>query len=219
MIPFSLATATVYQGSLQYTPPLPVGLNDGLMVTGPANQWTSYTVTMSWTVDDSVQNSPNPLYPVKYEYRFQHSGTQYGFSHIIIESSTNFTAGNITGVSGAIMDSVKLQTVLGGNPAMPENVYGIRFNPLTSGVIDWSFSFYSDRLPVWGDFYGRCGGAGGINSAYNQGFTISDVDPTAAPSNGSVANHILRPDTVVPEPAAMALFGLGGLLLSRKRKA
>ena len=126
------------------------------------------------------------------------------------------------------MASLEEQKVMSGNQDMPENVYGMRFNPLSGGVTDWTFSFFSNRLPVWGDFYARCGGfQGGINKAYNynmdglnveRGFISPDVDPVAGPSDGSVDFHILRPDSVVPEPATAVLLVLGSLLVLRKRK-
>jgi len=215
------AGAATYSGSLQYTPGPPPDSGDGLYVDGPAGQWTTYTVTFSWTVTDGHMTYLG--YEWKYEYRMQVSGTQYAFSHLIIETPTDFTSAQIHGLSGATMDSIALQQTSLGNPGMPENVFGIKFDPFGS-LLDWSWSFYSLE-PMWGDFYTRCGGKqGGINHAYNynltgsvaNGFLSPDTDPAVGPSNGSVDYHVLVP---TPEPASIALLATGAaLLLARRRR-
>lgn len=219
VLPASFASADLYTGSLQYTPPWPAGPTDGLVV-GPSNlQWATYTVTMSWTVTNTDNSYPG--YPWKYTYTFGHNGGQAGISHIIIETSSAFTNADITGLTGASLSSLGNQTVLSGNPNMPEDITGLRFNPLTDSPFSMTWTFFSDRAPVWGDFYARCGGKqGGINYAFDAGFTASDTDPIVAVANGSIDFHILRPDTqVVPEPITLAMLTVGGgMLLVRRRR-
>ncbi|MEN6506365.1 MAG: PEP-CTERM sorting domain-containing protein [Planctomycetaceae bacterium] len=220
------ARAATYQGSLTYTPGYPADSSDGLAV-GPSNlQWVNYTVSMSWTVTN--EDASYATHPWKYTYTFGHNGTQAAISHLIIEASEGISAANITGLTGATLDSAGMQTVQSGNPDMPEGLVGLKFAP-AADAFSMTWTFYSDRAPVWGDFYAKCGGKlGGFNHAYNynltglveSGFLTGDVDPTAAPSNGSVAFHILRPDTVsIPEPATMSVLAAGALaaLIRRRR--
>ena len=211
-----------YTGSLTYNPAV-VDSSDELFV-GPTNlQWINYQVSISWVVTD--QDTSYPGFPWKYTYRFSHNGTQAGYSHTIIEASPGMTLADVTGIENAQNVSVTTQAVASGNPDMPEDMYGIRFHPLEGGLFDWTWSFFSNRQPVWGDFYGRCGGKlGGINHAYNYNLTnsvetgfldpdsnnaiIDDPDPANPAADGNSNNHffyhILRPDSqgggTQPEP-------------------
>ena len=223
-----VSNAATYSGSLTYTPPYPTDSADEVMV-GPSNlQWVNYTVSISWTVTDTDNSQPG--YPWLYTYNFTLSGSQAGISHVIIESSPEFIASDITGITGASLYSIDSQKANSGNPNMPDDVFGLKFDPLTESPSNMVWSFYSDRAPVWGDFYARCGGKqGGINFAYNYnntggtetGFLSPDTDPSDPASAGTSANHyfyhILRPDTI-PEPATVSLVALGALALFCRRK-
>lgn len=226
--------ASVYTGSLSYSPPAPVDSSDGLFVSGYHQQWPAYNVTISWTVTDEDLSQPD--HPWKYTYTFDLDGNNGGaISHIIIEAAADFGIANMVGLTGASLSSVGSQAVMSGNPGMPEDLFGLRFDPVEEDLMSMTWSFYSDRAPEWGDFFARCGNRQnlGVNIAYNynldslgtaRGFldpdgndgVLDDIDPLAAPSSGSVDFHILRPG-VVPEPATMTLLALGALAMLRRR--
>ena len=153
-----------------------------------------------------------------YEYALSVLGKKAkDISHFIIEVSPTFGQDNFEEATGAFRS-----TEIGdfddgnGNPDIPGELHGLKFDG-TSGTT-LTISFDSDREPVWGDFYAK-GGGKPTNQVWNAGFSASD--PTAAPSDGTVGNHILVPDSMsidvlVPEPSTVALLvtGLLGLMVS-----
>jgi hypothetical protein len=233
LVAASVAGADSYTGSL----------SNACIVTGEAGAWAGYsTFTMGWAVTNEDGGAP-ATHPWKYTYHFSfelgEDEWQGGISHLILELSDSFVESNLTGLT---TDHDFKEVEIGtfgdqgaSNPEIPENIYGIKFDlddddDNETNVLNWSF--YSDRAPVWGDFYTKDGRAGGAdNYAYNSGFGSPDSDPLAPPADDSLLCHILVPDTFsdtpgdpgdpgnpAAEPSALALMVLSGLGLTTRRR-
>lgn len=184
LLALSLATsvqAISYTGSLSYA--------GGGIVTDPLPSiWANNSTTFSWTVTDTDTGLQAGWWRYTYEWNATKppgvSGGD-GLSHLIIELSPNITANEYE--FGSLSAEVKTHLELQGNPDLPESVYGAKIQTSGTQVV---ITFDSSRVPVWGDFYAK----GGDVYAYNAGFLAAD--PLVAPANGSIDNHILRPDTV-----------------------
>jgi len=199
----SAAPTISYTGSLSTSDSSLVG----------AGSWASGT-TLEWTV--SLNGA--------WHYEYTLTVAEKDISHMIIETSGSFTRENIWQENWSPIE-INTFDSSNGNPEIPGSIYGIKFDD-TSGTTFYA-SFYSDRAPIWGDFYakdGRAASADIFNTVYNAGFSVPDPDILAYPvSNGSVYDHLLVPDTTstqVPAPAALVLGSMGvGLTgwLRRKR--
>lgn len=204
------ATYYTFQGSLAY--------GNGLYA---ENDWANNGTTLSWTVtyDDSDPDVPDFFY---WHYSYTLTVPEKGISHAIIEASNGvnpFTTYNIYEPDGA--PAVEIQEYhptgdSGANPHMPADLYGIKFEGWSNDPTSITVSFYSDRVPVWGNFYAKDGNKGPV-LLYNTGFSANDIDPDTPAGNGSLDGHLLVPDTV-PEPSLLTLLGLGGLGLLRKKR-
>jgi hypothetical protein len=162
--------------------------------------------TISWEVTDNVTS---------WHYKYTLTVPAAAVSHFILETSPAFDATDIFDESGPFTSiEIKLNTAAQGSPDMPDSMYGIRFDETTGTTV--VIEFDSLRIPVWGDFYAKDGGNDPVIQAWNAGFTASDSDPGDPIGNGSVGNHLLVPDTRIPEPATLALMAAGALALLRR---
>ncbi len=201
-----------YKGDLSFA--------DGGLVAN--DYWADASTTLSWTVSETASEFWN--------YSYTLHVPRHAVSHLILETSVDLPASEITNVTGSFIDGECWE--LGwftpedgnSNPGMPGSMYGIKFE-LGGEYTDLSFSFDCPRVPVWGDFYAKNGVGGGEPSTlWNAGF--STPDPWAAPTSGSLLQHVVRPDTEYstqppgdnsPEPATWLLLLATGAVGAGRR--
>jgi len=226
----SVAGAVTYSGSLSTA-------DGGLIGT---SSWGSNSdnlpTTLAWTV-----STDDTMAVWHYSYAFQvpllasHPRDEIQYVHL--ETATNVKASDIQNLQfGALTPAVLDEVgVLKKRGIMPENMFGAqlvhseRTEDIEGGqeghIMTWTFD--TTKAPIWGDFYGN-----GVdpNEVINAGFTKNDVDPTDAPSDGSVMNNLLVPGPTgstpppsppptpgaIPEPLTMLMLSLVAIPLAKE---
>jgi hypothetical protein len=146
-----------------------------------------------------------------YLYEYTWSATSKAVSHIILGLSDNCTA-----TSGCLWDISSTSIFYGtwgpgpSNPGFPTGAdfWGIKFDNTTGTSYD--FSFKSNRVPVWQNFYAKDGADSGTEVyAYNTGLGVTGT-----------SYYVAAPDSVIPEPGFYGLLSLGlaGLYLAARRR-
>jgi len=178
--------------------------------------------SISWSIVPII-NTAN------YTYSYTFTGfASPAISHFILELSTNCTTINSTAdpcfveSEARTIEGIKEWGVESGNPGFPvgSSIWGVKFD--FGGESPLVYSFTSNRIPVWGNFYIK---GGSDEWAYNAGLAIVDVNGDF--TSEKISDFIARPDSeklppneTVPEPSTYALIGgsLIGLAALRNRK-
>ena len=155
-----------------------------------------------------------------YEYTFQIGNgsdlTGGLVSHMIITLSEDFPESDLFN-TGSDVDDVEFGTfgADSGNPGFPpgKSISGVKFEMDNEDKTVVAVEFDSTHMPMWGDFYAKDGNP---NAAWNADLGVS-MTPEEMHANTTELFKVAVPNTV-PEPATLAILGLGGLSLLRTTK-
>jgi hypothetical protein len=167
--------------------------------------WAGGNFELSWVI--TPVNS-------HWEYVYTVSTAQKEISHFILEVTEDGNPFNTFGDTDAF-EGPKTWSEGSGNPDMPNDIYGIKFDFGGSPV---TYTIVTDREPVYGVFYAKDGRDDGDEVV---AWSNALVSLTYRTDTGfSTNDFIVRPDSgsVVPVPGAVWLLGSGLIGLAGIRK-
>lgn len=185
----------------------------GLTSLGAGNNPFEIGTGISWIISF---NPVTNLYT--YSYSFFEPSNNNGpkplqMSHFILELSPGCIIEGqsdcISGFNGKTeFRSAWDEDVGKSNPGLPGSIYGVKFDENLS-----TYTFLSDRNPVWGNFYAKKANDGLWNLGLEDAYSLS----------GNTLYFVPRPDTdspagQIPEPGTLFLLGAGLVALGLIRR-
>ncbi len=188
-----------------------------------------FEITWNITYDTNVPD----VYHYSYTITDDNGATTLNpdLSHLILQVSSTFTAADIWKVKLDGQDlslssgDPQLYTSSGNEgstPYMPAGgIFGIKLDAAGGqSTHTFTYSFDSDRAPMWGSFYAKDGkhpDAGNnteFATAWNTGFGTNPAAGATDLTNwvlvpDSSAQDLIPPDSIVPEPVTAIFFGTG----------
>lgn len=183
----------VYDQPASFTGTRTVG-SVGLATSRPSWQ----DAVISWVITDNGDNT------LTYTYTITGLNSP-SLSHFTLDLSDNAIDDEGV-VMNATLNGMPIQQIEFGDK---DGIDGaVKFDTGAEGTN--VFSFISNRMPVWGDFFIKGGGGPQLSTLTNTGFNDHcSPDPD---------DFIARPDTVIiPEPATLGALALGSILMMRRR--
>lgn len=178
-------------------------------------EWADGNFVLSWDITDNGGGS--------FTYRYMIEGSGGGdlpkeLSHWILQLTPDTLWTDVFGTNTEVRDFSSSES---GNPLIPADVFGVKFDDLM--VAQFFTEFTVNHAPVWGDFYAKDGG-GQENAVVAFNANFGDWPSDFNDFNGFIA----RPDGItvdpgpidpVPEPSTLSLLGIGliGGAVFRKR--
>lgn len=166
--------------------------------------------TGSWTSGKSLTWEIDSLGPDSWRYTYTFSGfASPGISHMILDLTDD-----CVGTGGKAADAGCVTEFAGdtefssyngsqpSNPGLPGTIVGVKFDEGQN-----TYTFVSNRAPVWGDIYVKGGSNSGVWNAGIDNHASENTNDFVARPNGSL--YIAE----TPEPGSIALMGVGLVVL------
>lgn len=149
--------------------------------------------------------------------------------HLLLEVSPDINTRNLANEIDVRSDggvtSIGRYSTNRDNPGLPDDIYALQFDVLKNDSGEYVVEFYSNRPPVWGDFYAQ---GAARDYAYNVGFgadSPGDGADVALAGEKPMTLWIPTPSTgaasiATPEPGTWLILGstLAAVAYSRRKK-
>jgi len=155
----------------------------------------------AFSIEWEITNNGNGTYTYSYVFSGFEGVQGGGISHFTLDLSDNYDANTVTDaeLDGNPIGAGDIELFPGTKDGVTG---GIKFD-LGGDFDDLTYSFVSNRVPVWHNLFVKAGLGSAQNTGLgNEGVSMDELDFIAAPNS-----QIVPP--AIPEPSTVILFGLG----------